>query len=384
MLMFTSCGWFFDEISGIETVQVIQYAARALQLATELGAENFEPGFLEILEQAKSNLPEHQDGRAIYEKFVKPSVMTLEKVAAHYAISSLFESYAEETKIYSYQVKQEDRHVFTAGSIRLAVGRIKVSFAVTGDAETVTYTVLHMGEHNLNCGVRLSDDPEGYQTLVKETKDAFEHTDFAEIIRIMDRYFGPVHYTLKNLFRDEQFKALNQILATTREDIYNTYRLLTDRYSPLVHFLNDMRVPPLSSLAPATEFVINAELQRQFQNGHVDPEKVKSLLHEAVRINAVLEKDQLAFAIKKHFDRLGEELQKNPEDLEVLQRFTVSAGLIPQMPFGINLWKSQNIYDQLKARILPDMQDRPDEKSRNWVEKFTTLGRQLGFHIQLS
>ena len=63
MLMFTSCGWFFDEISGLETTQVIQYAARALQLAKELSSENFEPGFLEILEQAKSNISENQNGR---------------------------------------------------------------------------------------------------------------------------------------------------------------------------------------------------------------------------------------------------------------------------------------------------------------------------------
>jgi hypothetical protein len=382
MLMYTSCGWFFDELSGIETVQVIQYAARALQLATELGAENFEPGFLDILAEAKSNIPEHQDGRAIYENFVKPSVMTLEKVAAHYAISSLFESYPEETKIYSYTVKQEDRQMFSAGSIRLAVGRIKVIFAVTGDTATVTYMVLHMGEHNLNCGVRPSKDLESYQQMVGESKTAFDRTDFAEIIRLMDRHFGAVHYTLKNLFRDEQFKALNQILATTREDIYNTYRLLTDRYSPLAHFLNDMRVPPLSSLAPATEFVINAELQKQFQNGHVDPEKVKALLREANTINAVLEKDQIAFAVKKHFDRLSEELQKTPEDVEILQHFTTSAALIPQMPFGINLWKPQNTYDQLRTKVLPEIKERADEKSKMWVEKFTVLGRQLGFHIQ--
>jgi len=145
-----------------------------------------------------------------------------------------------------------------------------------------------------------------------------------------------------------------------------------------------MRVPPLNSLAPATEFVINAELQRQFQNGHVDPEKVKALLQEASNINAVLEKDQIAFAVKKHFDHLSEELQKSPEDLDILQRFNTSAALIPQMPFGINLWKSQNIYDQLRAKVLPEIKERTDEKSRTWMEKFAVLGRQLGFHIQPS
>ncbi len=91
------------------------------------------------------------------------------------------------------------------------------------------------------------------------------------------------HYSLKNLFRDEQRKVLNQILAATRDEIHNTYRLLTDRYAPLTRFLDDIHVPPLNSLAPATEFVLNNELRHQFENGHADAERVKSLIAEARR-----------------------------------------------------------------------------------------------------
>jgi len=72
MLMYTSCGWFFDELSGIETVQVIQFAARAVQLAQELFGDSLEGQFVERLALAKSNLPEHGDGRRVYEKFVRP------------------------------------------------------------------------------------------------------------------------------------------------------------------------------------------------------------------------------------------------------------------------------------------------------------------------
>src|SRR5581483_6310277 len=75
MLMYTSCGWFFDELSGIETVQVIQYAARVIQLAQEIFGDNLEPAFLERLERAKSNIPENGDGRAIYQKFVQPAMI---------------------------------------------------------------------------------------------------------------------------------------------------------------------------------------------------------------------------------------------------------------------------------------------------------------------
>ena len=79
MLMYTSCGWFFDEVSGIETVQVIQYAGRALQLAGQLFAEDLATPFLELLAQARSNLPEQGDGRSIYERYVQPAMVDLQK-----------------------------------------------------------------------------------------------------------------------------------------------------------------------------------------------------------------------------------------------------------------------------------------------------------------
>jgi alpha-amylase/alpha-mannosidase (GH57 family) len=382
MLMFTSCGWFFDEISGIETVQVIQYAARALQLATELGADNLENRFLEVLEKAKSNIPEHQNGKVIYEKFVKPAVITRETVAAHFAISSLFESYPDDAKIFAYAIKQEDRQVWTAGQARLAVGRIKVTFDITQNSDVCIYGAIYIGGHNLNCGVRLFQSPEKYEQFVAEARKAFETADFPETIRVLDRHFGETHYSLKSLFRDEQFKVLNQILAATREDIYNAYKSITDRYAPLANFLNDIHLPPLQSLAPAAEFVINAELQKQFENGHPDAERVKSLIQTAQNTNATIEKDVLGFAVKKHFDRLSEEFLKSPEDLEVLQRFSNSAALLPVLPLQVNLWKAQNTYDQLRGKLLSEIEGRGDDKSGAWLDKFLTLGEQLGFHVE--
>ncbi|HTV40630.1 MAG TPA: DUF3536 domain-containing protein [Candidatus Sulfotelmatobacter sp.] len=382
MLMFTSCGWFFDEISGIETVQVIQYAARALQLATELGAEHLEPRFLETLEKAKSNIPEHQNGRVIYEKFVKPAIMTRETVAAHYAVSSLFESYPESAKIFAYTVRQEDRQVWTKGNSRLAVGRIHVTFDVTRNSDVLTYGALYMGGHNLSCGVRFFHSMDDYNRMVAEVRQTFDAADLVETIRALDRHFGEIHYSIKNLFRDEQFKILDQILVATREDIYNAYKSLTDRYAPLAHFLNDVHMPSLQSLAPAVEFVINAELQKQFENGHPDAERVRLLLEEARTTNARIEEHLLAFAAKKHFDRLSDELLRSPFDMELLQRFSNSAALLPVLPGAVNLWKAQNVYDQVRTTALPRMEDRVNGRAESWKDMFLTLGERLGFHIE--
>ena len=128
MLMYTSCGWFFDDLSGIETVQVIQYAGRVVQLAEQLFGVPVEPQFLSKLSAARSNLPEYGDGANIYLRYVKPSIVDLEKVGAHYSISSLFAPYGERTDIFSYTAKRLDYHTRDAGKLRMALGTGKLYF----------------------------------------------------------------------------------------------------------------------------------------------------------------------------------------------------------------------------------------------------------------
>ncbi len=71
MLMYTSDGWFFSEISGIETVKILEYASRAIELAKELTNISFEEEFLKKLSQAKSNIAEYGTGKGVYQQLVK-------------------------------------------------------------------------------------------------------------------------------------------------------------------------------------------------------------------------------------------------------------------------------------------------------------------------
>ncbi|MEK7216393.1 MAG: DUF3536 domain-containing protein, partial [Chloroflexota bacterium] len=99
LLMYTSCGWFFDDISGIEAVQVLQYAGRVLQLAEELFGGGLREPFLQRLAEAKSNIPEHQNGRVVFERLVDDAAVGWREAAAHYAVSSLFIEYPESVDI---------------------------------------------------------------------------------------------------------------------------------------------------------------------------------------------------------------------------------------------------------------------------------------------
>jgi alpha-amylase/alpha-mannosidase (GH57 family) len=385
MLMYTSCGWFFDELSGIETVQVIQYAGRALQLARDLLNLDLEPPFLDRLAQARSNLPEHRDGRHIYEKFVRPAIVDREKVGAHYAVSSLFEDYPDTAHVYSFTCEREDRQEWSAGKARLLVGRAKVTFEITGNSDVLTFGVLHLGDHNINCGVRIHQGAESYQHLVQEMRDSFERADFPEIIRLMDRNFGESSYSLKNLFRDEQRKVLNQILASTHEDVENRFRQITDSYTPLMRFLEDLRAPLPAALQAASAFILNADLRRQFESDDTDAARLQALLDESQRRNVELDWPRIAYVAKQNLDRRVARLAADPSDVPYLAATAEIAGIARAIPPDLNLSKAQNTYYEMLLQVQPAYQhgaDLGDPIARDWLRLFAVLGDHLGFRIE--
>jgi alpha-amylase/alpha-mannosidase (GH57 family) len=384
LLMFTSCGWFFDELSGLETVQILRYAGRALQLAHTLFGEDLEPAFLGRLARARSNIAEQRDGRRIYERFVKAAAMDREWLGAHFAVSSLFERYPEQARIYRFVFDQHHRQEIEAGKARLVVGRARVTFEITGATDELSYAALHLGDHNVNCGVRYFRGEEAYQTTVAEITEAFGRADFPQVIRLMDRHFGESNYSLKDLFRDEQRKILNQILASTGQDLESRYRQITDQYMPLMRFLKDMDAPLPTALKTAADFVLNAELRRQFEGEEPDPTRVQTLAEEIRAGSVELHREELGYAIKSHLDRRLERLAAAPEDLPLLARTAEIAAVVRALDLEVNLWKTQNLYFRLAREVKPALHERSqreDAAAVEWERHFTRLGEQLGFNV---
>ena len=151
MLMYTSCGWFFDDISGLETVQVIQFAGRALQLAKEVFGDGLEYRFMQLLGKAPSNIRDHKDGRRIYEKFVKPAMVNLATVGAHYAMRSLFEEYPQQASVNCYTIAQSFFRSLAVGRAKLAMGRVRITSTLTRESACLCFGAIHWGDHNISC-----------------------------------------------------------------------------------------------------------------------------------------------------------------------------------------------------------------------------------------
>ena len=380
MLMYTSCGWFFDEISGIETVQVIQYAGRAIQLAKYFWDDDVETAFLETLSKAKSNLPEHGDGRQIYEKWVKPATVTLDKVAAHFGISSLFKSHENPGKIYCYTINAEDYRTLETGKTRLALARITVSSEITWESACFALCAFHLGDHNLSCGVRNCEDPQAYDAMAKRITDVFSSGDIAETLRTIDRELGTTSYSTKSLFRDDQRMVLRHILDSTLEEAEAAFRQIHEHHAALIHFLGDLGVPLPKPMAAVAEFALNGLLRRELEAEPMDIERVHNLL-EQVRAGKVnLDTTTLEYALRMALERLLEQLAADPENTELLDRIEERISLAHSLPFSVVLWTPQNIWFAMRQTVFDDFARRAaegDAGAAAWVDRFQRLGRSL-------
>jgi hypothetical protein len=386
MLMYTSCGWFFDELSGIETVQVIQYAGRALQLAGELFAVDLAGPFLDLLAQAKSNLPEQGDGRTIYERNVQPAMVNLQKVGAHYAVSSLFEDYGQSTRVYCYDVERTQYRSFRQGKLRAGLGQINVASEITWEAERLTFGVLQMTDHSIMGGVQKFQGDEAYRSFEQEFDAALGSADVAEMVRLADRHFGPGAYTLRLLFRDEQRKILNALLEEALQEARVLYRNFHDEHMPLIRFVTDLGVPLPRRFRLSLEFTLSSDLLDAFSVNEVDLEKSREILEEVRRTGVQLDSVTLEFALRQTIQRLFEQFVSNPLQPGLIQRLEANIDLALSLPFQVRLWEAQNAYYKLMQEYAGQVRERGqngDAEALSWIESFTRLGEKLKIKVEV-
>jgi alpha-amylase/alpha-mannosidase (GH57 family) len=382
MLMYTSCGWFFDDLAGIETVQVLTYAARVLDLAREALGRDREEEFLARLGQARSNVPEHGDGRQVWAKLVKPAAVDLLRVGGHYAISSLFHKQGSRVRVYCYGVERLEHRALRAGEARLATGWASVTSETTGESEPVSYGVLHWGDHNVNGGVHPFQGEAAYREMEAEVGAAFGQADFPQVVRLLDKHFGTSTYSLRTLFADERRAVLDQVLRASVEDTEADYRQMYERRAPLMRFLTSLGLPLPPTFRAAAEMVLNAYLRETLESFEPDPARVADLIEHARLEGVPLDDTAHGFTLSRTIRRLADAQVGRPSDLPALVRFEAAVRLARSLPFEVELWHAQNGYHGVREDLLGPMRERAaagEEQARTWLHHFLALGDLLGF-----
>jgi hypothetical protein len=334
--------------------------------------------------QPKRNRPYEGAVSVLYDNLVRPSIFNLGRVAAHYAVESLFNDYPEQAKVYCYTAESQDKEFHEAGRAKLACGRVRVTSEITLESAVLGFAVLHIGDHNLSGGVREFLEDDSYGEMVKELCRAFGSADFTRTIRVLDKVFADATFDLKSLFADEQRKVLQLLLQTTLEEIEADYRQLYEHHTPLLRFLKDAGTPPPKALYTAAEFVLNAELHRAFENDDLELKRIEHLLREAQSEGISLEGESLAYSIRKALERTANRLKASPDDLSLLRELEQATKLVSGLPFGVNLWEVQNICFGMVASAYQGYQgqaEQGDEQAGRWLQSFRNIAESLSVRV---
>ena len=386
MLMYTSCGWFFNDLAGIETVQVIMYAGRAVQLAEELFGESFEVELLRRLELARSNIPEEGSGRDIYENHVRRAAVDLFKIAAHYAVSSLYQDYKSVEPMYCYRVMLEERENMESGEARLVVGRARITSEITHEAVPATFAVLYFGDHHIHGGVAHTQEGEqGYPKFLRDVKNAFFDRDFPAVIRRMDARFVNDTFSIRSLFPDSQRRIVDLILKTTLTETEAVYREVYEQHAPFMRFLSDIGLPVPEAFLASAEYVLNNDLRRVLASDPLDLTRVRRVLEQVRTAQVELDMSGLNLALERALERLAGQLQERPDAVESLRKLEEMARIARSLSHDVDLWKVQNIYFDLREEHYPTKlveAARGDRRAAEWVASFTQLGLDISVSVE--
>ena len=349
LLMYTSCGWFFDEISALEPVQILRYASIALQYLSDLGGGRLEPEFVRRLEAAPSNIPTIRDGGEVYRRLIRPTAVDLRRVIAHYAITGLFDEHPSEARIYAYRVARLDESREASDDTALRIARVRVSALATGETREMMYALAHYGRHDFSCGIRAWEDETTYDALRTDLLRRWAQGSVADVVRGMDEHFPGEPFTLAHLFLDERRRVLTSLIHAVLDRHEETYRRIWEENRKLVHDLRQVDVPIPEALRLVARHVLERQARDELERLDVldaIPERVFGIAAEAKTLGVELDLGPVRFAMRRAVQRALEGVAAAPTAERVAAAMALIRGARSlALPYGH--WATQNQFFEL-------------------------------------
>ncbi|HUH01627.1 MAG TPA: DUF3536 domain-containing protein [Kofleriaceae bacterium] len=386
MLMYTSCGWFFDDVSGTEGVQVLRYAARAIELASRVDGD-LEPEMLRRLERAESNVATFASGRRVWEQLVRPSRADLRDVVAHRAVMGLFQSSDSDhdvTELYSYRVETVDFHRRTAGMARLATGIARVVSAITTAERTFCFAALHLGDHNVTGGVIPDPGRAAYDQMLAHIVPAFERADLVATQRLLDQHFRDHDFSLRSPFLDQRERILALVLEAPLAEAELAYRRVYERHAPLMSYLASLDMAPPELLRRTAELVLDQRVLRALEREPPDLDELRGSCENARRRHIELDQDSLGYAWQRALERGAERLAETPADFEQLDDLASLAVLASDMHFEVSVYEVQNLCWQLSRTTLEakrKLAKAGNADAARWISAFARLCQSVKLRV---
>ncbi len=380
MLMYTSCGWFFDDISGLETVQILGYAARAAQLARQASGVDLQGAFMELLERAPGNVAHVDNGRKVYEQYVKPAELDLLRVGVHYGVSSVFEDLPAEGDIYCYGIRKRSLEVLSSGQQKLAVGMVDITSKITTETNSVSFVMLHLGGYNMLGAAREFMGEEAFASMSGAIKSAFQAGDLADLTRLIGANFPKGSYSLWHLFRDEQRKVIDLIFSAAREDMDASFRQIFTHHSAILDITSRLNTPLPPYFRAVAQSVLNDDISRALRSVPVGAAQLGRAAELISRYSLQVDSSALGLAVTGKLNALGDEFAAAPELPGALERISELLEAVAPLDLEMNLWRIQNIFFR-SGRPMSSAKAAwaagGDKEAGRWLDLFNRVSARI-------
>ena len=381
LFMQTSCGWFFDDLAGIETIQILLYACRAIQLARDVTGDDLEPGFISHLKKASSNLSSLGNGADIYTNFVKTAVFDINRLAFQYAITSLIEGKPDESPVKLYEIICKSFELAETGSLKLTMGHALFRSKGTLKESTLMFVALHMGDHNFVGGIRPYTSKQEFDKIKESIWDAFKKSDLPGMILSIDRHFDVHSYSLWHLFPDGKQKVMYSILNESIQDTEYEFSQLCRRHFPFVTAMKELKIPSPAALDFPIQYTLNRELIASLNEETINIEKIRQTLDDLKRGNYLPDLKLLSVNSAKTITRLLSAIESEPQDVRQIIQVNQLFRFLSEFSLQMDLWSCQNMYYRIGVRMCHKKKEdmmSGDESASEWVKEYSLLGEHLG------
>ena len=369
MLMYTSCGWFFNDISGLETVQILRYAGQAIEIARYFGNDELEKKFLSRLKYAKSNMPEYKNGAKIYETRVKPSIVNFPKVVNHYAILSSVKQFKATQSIYHFNITRLDKTDVTSNQRSCTIGRVQVTSGITQESRQYVYLLSKADNLRFACHVKPLQNGKKYDQLKSDVLNvAYEKRQHFN--RYLQEYWGEFQFSLKDVLFDAREDFFQIIFNDRAENFHQAFSKLYEDNKDLLYTMKEIGIPIPNELKIPAETILSAQLIHEIEKSHQDFDSkfykiALGIVEKADRFGFQLNKEVPEKIFNQILEKRIKQLYQNPEFqncreineiLEITRnlRIRINETLLQNFTFAILKEKLPKLIDDIIANNTLD------------------------------
>ena len=373
MFMFTSCGWFFDDIAGLEAVQNLRFAGRALQLAAELGAKGWETDLLNVLDQAKSNQILEGNGRAIWQRHVAPVQVGPRRTVAHAAISGVLHKKEPPEDFYCFRIKNIRRHFRRELDFSLVWGEVEASHHLIGEKVLLAYAALHTGGHEFTAFVSSEGHREGLEGMDEEIARPMSLQEKNALLGILERRLPGQRYSLGDIFLDGRRRLAQAMLVQTLDGMKISATEMFNTHKDVMLTLRAMNVPLPRPFAYLAESVITGQLMSEIARCEdiASVHRMESLAAMSRALGVSLPSLSLEMGWQDKLAELVEKVRENPEDRSHSELAAMLLDLAASLKIDLRPRKAQDAFHEMVRSLEPNP----------IPEHLNSLARGLGFAV---